>query len=398
MNAILARARELLAPHPGWLALLSALGLTVMGLLAIDTVDPGYAHTQVQWVPVALLAMFLCALPHPRTIGLWAFPLGVVSLLLLIMLITPGVPAAIVPPRNGARCWINLYFMMFQPGEPAKIVYILALARYLRFRDNYRTLPGLAFPFLMTLLPMFLLVKQPDLGMALLFMPTLMAVLLAAGAKMRHLLSLVAIGLIIAAINVSIIYAMPVHPFLKPHQVDRIKGMIRQIQGDTSQAQRADYQPVLAKTLVGSGGLWGLGQERAETLLKFNKLPEAHNDMIFAVIAVRWGFVGGLVMLLLYLLMLISFLLTALRNRDPFARLAVVGFGALLFAQTMINVGMTIGLMPITGLTLPFISYGGSSLVTTFAIIGLTINFASRDRNFVLQPSFEFDEAEGAVE
>ncbi|MFW6032260.1 MAG: FtsW/RodA/SpoVE family cell cycle protein [Phycisphaeraceae bacterium] len=131
-------------------------------------------------------------------------------------------------------------------------------------------------------------------------------------------------------------------------------------------------------------------------MLKYNYLPEAHNDMIFAVISARWGLAGAAAVLGMYLVLGSSFVLAAARSKDPFARLACVGFGAILFVQAAINIGVTLGLIPLTGITLPFISYGGSSLLSSFIMLGLMLNFASRRPAPLTRPSFEFDQP-GAV-
>src|SRR5690606_882082 len=130
-----------------------------------------------------------------------------------------------------------------------------------------------------------------------------------------------------------------------------------------------------ALTLAGAGGLTGYGEERAAVMVKYNYLPEPYNDMIFAVIVTRWGLTGGLVTLGLYLMLVLSFVQVAAGTKDPFARLASAGFAGLMFSQATINIGMTLGLLPITGMNLPFVSYGGTSLVSTFMMMGLILNF-----------------------
>lgn len=394
------RWRQLLGLHPGWLALASALALSSIGIMAIGTAQEGTANTWAQsqtvWLGIAVVALAVCVLPHPRKVGLAAYPLMGITLALLVFVLVPFVPRWIVEPRNGARSWINLYFMAFQPSELAKIVFVLALAWYLRFRENYRTLGGLLVPFAIMFVPVGLILKQPDLGTSLLFAPALFAMLLAAGAKMRHLLTLLAIALLVTGTTVAVIEYRPdlAGLVLKGHQQDRIKAMISLTKGDRRYEKNIAYQQTKAMDLVGAGRFTGYGKERSPTIVRFNHLPEAHNDMIFAVVVNRWGFVGGAATLLSYLLLLISFVLVAAKTKDPFMRLTTIGFGGMIFSQAVLNIAMTIGLMPITGITLPFISYGGSSLATTFAMIGLVVNFASRRQAIVARPTFEFDNAD----
>lgn len=399
MSAFTARLAKTFTPHPGWLALAAALGLTGLGIAAIGTAEYStethYAASQGIWLLIALAVMVLCILPHPRQVALASIPLMVISIVLLVLLLVPAMPHWLVEPRNGARAWMNFYLMSFQPSEMSKIASVLVLAYYLRYRQNYRSLGGLLVPFAIMSAPMLLIMKEPDLGMALLFPPTLFVMLVAAGAKLRHLGALLALAIILAALNIVAIYKLPESmQLLKPHQRARITSMISQVQGESRYIKGIGFQQHKAMILIGAGGWTGYGAERAATIVKFNRLPEDHNDMIFAVIVNRWGLAGGLMVLGLYLLLVLSFMLVAMRAKDPFIRLATVGFAGMLFCQATINIAMTLGLMPITGITLPLISYGGTSLVTTFAIIGLVINFASQRQAIVARPSFEFDNAD----
>lgn len=394
--------RTLLRPHPGWYALLAALALVWIGVEAIrttellDSANAYAADKQAKsWLPIALLAMGAVMIPKPRLIGLLSYPLMALSLALLVMLLLP-MPRWLVPMRNGATAWINLYFMSFQPSEMAKIAFVLSLAWYLRFRDNYRTFLGMLLPFVLMFVPVALILKEPDLGTAIVFAPTVLVMLVAAGAKLRHLGALITIGVAAVVINVVLVTQLPAdrHPFLKEHQANRIKSMISLVQGDDRYLNNIGYQQDRAMQLVGSGGVVGYGLDRSAEIVHFNHLPHDHNDMIFAVIVNRWGFAGALVTLGLYLVLILSFVLVAARSKDPFARLATVGFGGVIFSQAIINIGMTVGLLPITGITLPFISYGGSSLMMTFIMVGLVLNFAARRPAILARPSFEFDPAD----
>ena len=384
--------RQLCRPQAAWSALLAAVGLTAVGIAAIGTAQPVYGSVQLRWLGISLVVATICALPHPRLIVRAVFPLAVVTLGLLVILILPFMPKSFVPVRNGATCWVNLYFMMFQPSELAKIIFVLALASYLRYRSSYRTLRGLLMPFGLMFVPVWLILAQPDLGTALIFAPALFVMLVAAGAKLTHLGTLVGLAILVAGLNVGAIYTLPDSmQILKSHQRQRIIAMVDRARGDDRYVQDIGYQQDKAMTLVGSGGVLGYGAQRSHTIVQFNRLPEAHNDMIFAVIVNRWGFVGAFATISLYLILVASFLMVAASSKDPFARLAVVGFAGLLFSQAVINIGMTVGLLPVTGITLPFVSYGGSSLATTYAMIGLVINFASRRPLIVSRPAFEFD-------
>jgi len=388
----IAQFKQLRRPGPVWWALLAAVALSGIGVMAIGTASPVHASIQVRWLVISLIVAALCVVPHPRLIVRASPALVGLTLALLVVVILPMMPRSIVPVRNGATCWINLRLMMFQPSELAKIMFVLALALYLRYRDSYRTLRGLLVPFGLMFVPVLLILKEPDLGTALIFVPALFVMLVAAGARLAHMASLVGLVLLAMVVNVAIIYTLPDSmQVLKPHQRQRIVAMVERVRGDDAHVQDIGYQQDKAMTLVGSGGVYGYGAGRSDTIVRFNRLPEAHNDMVFAVIVNRWGLLGGAVTLGLYLVLVGSFLWVAGGTKDPFARLATVGFAGLLFSQAAINVGMTIGMLPVTGITLPFVSYGGSSLATTYAMVGLVINFASRGAVFVSRPAFEFD-------
>ncbi|MEM8875650.1 MAG: FtsW/RodA/SpoVE family cell cycle protein [Planctomycetota bacterium] len=395
MNALLAWLSDVFRPHAGWYALAAALALTAMGVAAIDTVSPYYASKQTQWVPLALIVMVLFMLPSARLLGAIAYPGFVFCLILLVFVILPFVPRGLVPRINGATSWINLGLMNFQPSEAARVFFVLSLAWYLRFRENHRTLLGLLVPFGIMLVPVLLILKQPDLGVALVFGPTLLVMLIAAGAKLWHLGSIVALGVLAIGVNVAIVfYAPPDLQLLKPHQQMRIKSMVSLAMDDDRYVQDAAYQQDKAMTLIGAGGVSGYGRDAAETIVRYNRLPERHNDMIFAVIVNRWGLLGAWAMMGMYLLLVMSMLTVAARSKDPLARLSCVGFASMILTPATINIGMCLGVMPITGITLPFVSYGGSSLLFSFAIVGLVMNFASRKPRAMARPSFEFDHAD----
>ncbi len=374
--------------HPGWICVGSAMALVGLGVLSINLTSGvnaegvgGFAIRQLMFVPVGLLAAAIAAAPHYKFISRMTPFLVIASLAMLLLVLIPFVPEWIVKPRNGARRWINLGVVDFQPSEIAKVAYLLMLARYLRFRKNYRTLRGLIPPLALTFLPMGLIVVEPDLGTALLFLPTFFAMLIAAGAKLKHLALLV-----LAAVTL----APAMYPILKPHQRDRVHAMWNQLRGDRRQADSINYQGFQAITLVGAGGAAGLGAEKSRAIIDFNNLPEDHNDMIFAVIANRFGLFGAALTVGLYLTWIGGALWCAGACKDPFGRLLVVGLASMIGAQAIINIAMTIGLAPITGMTLPFVSYGGSSLVVAFIMTGLIVNVAMRRPAYLARQSFEF--------
>ena len=379
------RRRGLLWANPAWLSVIAALLLSLLGLITIGTTHPELVAKQAILLGLGLAVAAVVAIPHVRWLQKLSTPLMVVVLIMLILLLLPGIPDQLVHPRNGARRWISLGFTDMQPSELAKIAVVLMIASWLRFRKNHRRLQGLFPPLFMALVPMGLILLQPDLGTALLFLPICFSMLFAAGAKTSHLAVIVLMGVIGGAAMI---------PMLRPHQRDRIQAMWAQLRGDDRFENDIGYQGARSMMLVGAGGIAGVGGDTATAMLEWNHLPEEHNDMIFAVICTRWGMVGGILTWLLYGMLLLGGLLTAAWCRDPFGRLLSVGISVGIMAQMIVNTGMTIGLMPITGMTLPFVSYGGSSLLAAWIMVGLLFGVALRRPPLLWRQSFEFGESE----
>lgn len=367
--------------HPGWLIVVAAAVLTLLGYAVIGTTRPSTATRHLVLGGIGVVAAICMLLPPPRRFRQASWWLLGGCILLLLFLLVPGVPDAIVHPRNGARRWINLFATDLQPSELTKIAFVLAMAAHLRFRDHYRRFGGLLLALGLAFPPIVLILIEPDLGTAMLFVPTLLAMLIAAGSRYRDLFL---IGLM------AIVAAGSMWPLLRPHQKDRIVAMVAQVRGDTRFEQDIGYQGARAMMLVGAGGIDGVGREQAKSLLDANHLPEEHNDMVFAVICLRWGVLGALVVWGLYMLLATGGLLIAIGCRDPFPRLVAVGLTAMLLSQMFINTAMTIGLAPITGLTLPFVSAGGSSLVVAWMMSGILFGIAMRREHPMTREGFAF--------
>ncbi len=378
--------------NPAWLCVGAGLALSALGVYLIDVgLNPtpsgvdlaDEAAGQLKFLAVSLGAAAAATLPHYRLIMRLALPAMAAAIALLAFLLIPAVPASIVRPVNGARAWINLGVASFQPSEVAKIAFVLVVARHLRFRTEHRRFAGLVPPALIAFVPIGLIMLQPDLGTVVLFVPALFAMLVAAGARLRHL----TIVVLIAALA-----APAAYPLLRPHQQARISALIGQIKGEREGEQTINYQSVTAQKLMGAGGISGNPDPHARALLTYNPLPARHNDMIFAVAVTRFGLLGGVGILLLYLVWIGGALGAAALCKDPFGRLLIVGLAAFVGAQTVINIGMNIGLLPIIGITLPFLSYGGSSLLTVWLMTGLIFSVAMRRPVPPYRPSFEYDD------
>lgn len=376
---------------PAWLTLAAALALSLLGVYAISiaggsgpsaaTLSP-LASKQLVYVAAGMLAAVSIALPHYRALGYASWVLFAGAVAMLVFLLIPFVPSSIVRPRNGARGWIDLGPVDLQPSEIAKIIWVITLAWYLRYRENHRTLRGLLPPAIITGIPVGLIMLEPDLGNACLFVPALFAVLVAAGAKIKHL----ALVVLLAACAAPLAY-----PLLMPHQKARIVGLVMQLNGDESADQDINMQSVTAQRLAGAGRLTGTTEEHSRTLIRFNALPESHNDMIFSVIVNRFGLAGGLCVLGLYLVWLTGALWTAALCREPFGRLMPVGLASFTAAQVFINVGMNLGLLPIIGVTLPLVSHGGTSMVCMWIMSGLVLSVALHRPKGSLRPAFEWE-------
>ena len=327
---------------------------------------------------------------------------AVILVLLAVLLVDKVVDLPFVPYINSSRRWINIAFgFRIQPSEFCKIAYILALAWYLRYRSNYRKFFGLIGPFALTLLAMVLILLEPDLGTVLLMMPILFSMLFVAGAKVKHLLIILCMGLAVSPV---------LWHFMRPYQRMRISSVLLQnetvlqaaktnpklgniLVGDPDELrtwrQGKGYQLLHSKQAITSGGFKGYGFAQGP-YIQYHYLPERHNDFIFAAIAHQFGFLGCVGVLTLYVIIIACAIELAFLNTDPFGRLVAVGIAAMFAVQVLVNVGMTLGLMPITGLTLPLVSYGGSSLVVNMTAIGLLNNIGKYRPFSVAKKPFEF--------
>ena len=406
------RALQLL-PAPGWAIVIAATGLAAVGMATIYVADTAYAargtgsanaFRQGVFLLIGVAAgLVVLRIGHQR-LGPLAFALFGVALLTLAPLLIARLlhlSGGLLAPRNGAYRWIHLPVFQVQPSELMKVAFILALAWYLRYRRNYRRLVGLLIPFAASAVPLGLILLQPDLGTVLLLAVVLLVMMYLAGAQLRHLGILLLIGALFA----------PVAWFkIRPYQRSRITAVLLQ-SDDLRQAiqdhpehyewlasrrqaiewaSSSGFQLVASKRAIGSGGLVGHGWGRGVFVEHKSFLPDRHNDLIFALVAHQWGFVGSVLLLMGYLVIAVAGAQIALATNEPFSRLLAGGVVALLITQVIINIGVALGLMPITGMTLPFVSYGGSSLLTNCIALALLLSVA-RYRPFLLAGKpFEF--------
>ncbi|MGN6503984.1 MAG: FtsW/RodA/SpoVE family cell cycle protein [Tepidisphaeraceae bacterium] len=374
--------------------MLAAVGvLSALGLLTIWADDPTAGKKQLLFFAIATVCLAAFQAVDYRIIGTYAgLFFGGSALLIFYTVLGTAVHVPGVVPRNGACNWIDFGPFSLQPAELMKVAFVMLLARYLRFRSNYRTLFGLIPPFFIAGFPILLILKQPDLGTALIFIPALFAMLFVAGAKLRHLFAVVGIG--IALIPFAWLSGLPTVPVfrhfpsvIKPYQRDRVYSMFSNdpdvvIEGTGMQQQKA----LIA---LGSGGFFGKGIGQIPS---GRHIPERSNDMIFALIGEQFGLVGSFVVIFAYLTIFVISIEIAGSTREPFGRLVAIGIVAMVAAQAFINLLVVTRLMPVTGVTLPFVSSGGSSLIASFMSVGLLLNIGQKRPIVMGQKFFEFDE------
>jgi rod shape determining protein RodA len=379
-----------------WLICAAVAILCVAGFAAISAVSTSEAQTQAAYFGAGVFVFWLVQRMHYRRLGTWAWTLYFFSLLLLIyMMVAPERRGFLCVPRiNGYRSWIDLKVITLQPAELTKIAFALVLARYLRFRSNYRTAFGLLAPMALAVAPILLILQQQDVGTCLTFIPALFAMLFVAGAKWRHLLFLVCLGILLAPIAW---LAGPAHsggpdkPFfrhlptlVRPNQRARVIAMFSH---DPRTLNESGFQQQKALVALGSGGLTGKGLGHVPI---GKTVPEAQNDMVLSLIGEQFGFVGVAIVVLCYCVLFACGVEIAGATKDPFGRLLAVGLISILAGETFLNLMVTTRLMPVTGLTLPFVSYGGSSLLTCFISLGILVS-VSKNRPIMVGPeAFEF--------
>jgi len=346
-----------------WAVLVLAVLLTVVGALFIRSAHSyGLARKHLIFAGIGVAAFFCMAFLDYRHLGSMAIPLYFAGLISLALL--PFFGARI----RGVRRWYDLGLVLVQPSEPMKLILVIALADYFSFKRNRSNLRGLIAPLVLTLLPMALIIRQPDFGTAMLFLPLFFAMAFLAGVPVRNLLIVVVVGTVLFAC------AWFVPGVLKDYQRNRLMSFIDPERDPQSNASYNAQQAILA---INSGGLHGRGWGEGH-LNRLGRIPERHTDFIFPVIAEEWGFIKTSGVVCLYLILMALLGLTTLRARDAFSRLVAGGVLTLFSVQSLLHMAISLRLAPITGLTLPLVSYGGSSLVTTFAALGLSASVAIR--------------------
>ncbi len=387
------------------LQLAALAGLLVMGTLFVysatlaggSTALPWYDDIwvrQVFWYLIGLGSAAMICIVDYHVLARWSL---VAYGLMIICLVAVLIPHIGQTHGWGARRWIDLPFFQFQPSEFAKLGFILAAAHFLSRPADELSQPWIFWKGVaLMLLPFGLILKEPDLGSALVLIPTGVVMMLVAGTPKRYLIKL---GLIVGLLGILVLADVLFAPRglqIKMQDYQRQRLLVyfgidfankNATPEERAKAQRlrADksYQVTQALISVGSGGLFGKGWCKGnQTALGYLPAGAAHNDFIFSVIAEEEGFVGSLVVLTLYAVILFSGLRIAGQARDRLGKLVAVGVVTLIFSHVFVNIGMNIRIVPVTGIPLPLLSYGGSSVLCSLIALGLMQNVYIHRRGY----------------
>lgn len=322
---------------------------------------------QIIWFSVSCILMIIIWAFDYKIFDIFGYALYGLNLILLILVL-------FMPKLMGASSWFNFGAFLYQPSELIKIGYIICAAKFISIyeginkNDKKKRIIMTIVIGLLCIIPILLILLQPDFGTAVVFLVITAFMLFKAGLKYRYIL----IALIVAAALIPIVYFF----LLNPTQQERIKVFIN----PELDPLGSGYNAIQSKIAVGSGMLFGTGfLKGAQT--QYGYLPIKSSDFIFSVLSEEMGFVMSVAIVLLYVLLIIRLIKISRKAKDEFASLMVIGVAGMIFFHFVQNIGMTIGLLPITGVPLPFLSYGGSSILTNGIAIAIALNVSARSSN-----------------
>lgn len=370
--------------------LVPAVLLTCAGLLALASTRPSLVAQQAGAAAAGLCIALALALVPFRAVQAAAWPAWLLSTGLLVVVLFFGHGA------KGAHRWLKFGDVQFQPSEIAKVAHVLLLARWIRTDRRQKTLKGLFIPFALTAVPAGLVLVEPDLGSALLFVPALFAMLWAAGSRSSHLAGVV----VLAMLSVPLCY-----PYLNEYQKKRVRTFVPAVetlearfgsapQQPESPAERSRrlndqrYHVENSKVAIAGGGLTGAGWGEGPMNLS-DRVPEDWTDFIFVVHAEEWGLLGVGVLLLLEAALVAGFAVAAHESKDPATRLLCVGGLAMLGVQAVVNIAMTMDMAPVVGVPLPFLSYGRSAMLSSWLLVGLALHARAREPHVFTTGDFD---------
>jgi len=358
--------RRLLA-HFDWTLLGITLLIATIGLInlysttsGIETSGSPFYLKQMIWLLIGLIVMILITFIDYRIYSDFAYGIYLITFLLLMAVMAYGIIT------SGAQRWVRIGSVSFQPSEFIKISLIIALAKFFKrppSREGY-SLKQLLIPFLLLLFPLILILKQPDLGTAVILLLIFFSVLLFVKVRWSSLLMIVVGGGSIVPL---------LWRFLKEYQKRRILTFFNPEMDPLG----AGYHLIQSKIAIGSGGILGKGFMKG-TQSKLGFLPEQQTDFIFSALGEEWGLIGCFLLLALYFILILWGLRIAVQSKDRFSAILSFGVVAMLFWHIFINIGMVLGMMPVVGIPLPLLSYGGSFMVSTLIGIGLLLNVSMR--------------------
>lgn len=351
--------------HFDWITFFVTIALTLIGLAsvysAIHARSPSIYYKEIYWIVIGFALLMAAVIINYTLLERFAYFIYGASILLLVMVFAVGHSAA------GAKRWLHLGFFTVQPSEMAKLALIVTLAKYFSSKATPQgglSLKDLIVPGLIMLVPFALVAKQPDLGTAIILWLIFWSMALVVKIRVKVLA-----GLFIAGAAMT--------PFmwkaLKGYQKARLTSFL----DPRLDPKGTGYHIMQSKIAIGSGGFTGKGYLHG-TQGKLMFLPEHHTDFIFAALAEEWGAIGSLAVILLFAVLILNGLNTAGTSKDRFGFLLAFGLTAMLFWHAAINLGMVSGLLPVVGVPLPFISYGGSFLITSLTAVGLLISIRMR--------------------
>lgn len=317
-------------------------------------------YIQILWLVISCIAGFIVLLIDYNTIGGYykIMYLGTIALLILVLVVGRTI--------NGAKAWIGIGTIGIQPSEFSKLIIIITLAKIMEDMENINKPKNLLKIALIVIIPMGLIQLQPDLGTNIIFFITIMGMIFVAGLDLRIIYG----GIITAVIGITILWNSHL---LASYQRDRIMVFLK----PETDIRGSGYNAVIAKTAIGSGQFFGMGLYNGIQNTG-NFIPESSTDFIFSVFGEEWGFLGSMILLGLYLNLIFKSINIAKTSKDKFGKYLVVGIVTMITFQILQNIGMDIGLLPITGIPLPFMSKGGSSLLTNVVSIALILNVGMR--------------------
>lgn len=343
------------------LALAASGALLIFSATRADAVRSTDSYKQVTWIVLGLIALIITASVGYQRIRNYALPIYIINLVLLVTVILAGYSS------RGMRGWVPVGSFRLQPSEFAKVALIIALAAFLAERKgDISRIRDLFFAFLQVGVPLILILAQPDVGTALVLLAILLGMLLVGGVRLEHYIVIILFGLIAIALIINF-------QLLKDYQMKRFLVFLN----PNIDPLGAGYNLLQSKIAIGSGRFWGKGLFLG-TQTRLHFIPERHTDFIFSVLGEELGFMGAAILLALYFILIGRSIRIASTAKDLFGALVATGVASMLLFQVLVNVGMTIGIMPIAGLPLPLVSYGGSSMLSNMIAVGLLLNISLR--------------------